>query len=100
MLSHKTIDPKLRAQASTWFCRMSDPGDDPKDPYKTHAERQSAFATWLRASPQHVRAYFEVADGFRKLRAQAPAARRQADIPHGVACAGVSAGSAVKRGLR
>jgi ferric-dicitrate binding protein FerR (iron transport regulator) len=100
MSSHKTIDPKLLAQASTWFCRMSDPGDDPQDPFKTHAERQSAFAAWLRASPQHVRAYFLVADGFRKLRTQAPAARRQADTPHGVACAGFSARSAIKRGLR
>src|SRR5579862_5500464 len=98
MSSHKTIDPKLLGQASTWFCRMTDPGDDPEDPYKTHAERRSAFATWLRASPLHVRAYFEVADRFRKLRAQAPAVGARADTSHGVARAGISAGSAIGEG--
>jgi transmembrane sensor len=100
MSLHKPIDPKLVAEASTWFCRMSDPGDDPEDPYRTHAQRQSAFSAWLRASPQHVRAYLMVANGFRELRTQAPAARRQADISHGVACAGFSARSAVKRRFR
>ncbi len=46
--------------------------DDPEDPYTGNEERQAAFVAWLRASPRHTWAYFEAADYFKELRANAP----------------------------
>jgi transmembrane sensor len=72
MSPYESVDPKLFAEAMTWFCRMRRPGEDLEDPYTDSQERQAAFAAWLRASPRNVWAYFQAADHFKALRKHAP----------------------------
>jgi ferric-dicitrate binding protein FerR (iron transport regulator) len=78
MSPYESVDPKLFAQAMTWVCRMSKPGDDLEDPYTDPGVRQAAFAAWLRASPRHVWAYIHAAEYFKELRKHAPPTTTQA----------------------
>lgn len=52
-------NPQIRDEASAWFVEFSE-GDVP-------LEQRQEFSQWLRASPEHVRAYLSVASTFEDL---------------------------------
>jgi len=47
-----SLNPQIRAQATAWLLKFSDDEVDPKG--------RQEFLDWLRASPEHVRAYLRV----------------------------------------
>jgi transmembrane sensor len=53
--------------AAHWLLRLQDTEREPEDPYGDAAVRNEAFLDWLAQAPEHVQAFLEVFETYRRL---------------------------------
>lgn len=67
---------KIRLEAARWVLRLEDRESDPGEMRADGDGSDEAFLDWLGKSPMHVRAFFELYETDRRVRAAATAGRR------------------------
>jgi transmembrane sensor len=57
----------LSSEAGHWLLRLQERDPDPQDPYFDPSVRNEAFLDWLAESPEHVQAFLEIFETYRRL---------------------------------
>jgi transmembrane sensor len=71
--THRTPRALAGQEAAHWLLRLQDTDPDPQDPYFEAAVRHEAFLDWLGEAPEHVQAFLEVFETYRRLGTLDPA---------------------------
>jgi len=57
----------VSSEAGHWLLRLQERDPDPQDPYFDPSVRNEAFLDWLAVSAEHVRAFLEIFETYRRL---------------------------------